>query len=145
MAKSWGRPRSPWRDDDEFVALAQELWPEDLKWAERSYDKGAVQKLRLRWEGWRAARYMFESKEEWRYRWLVTEGGNKLHRVVKGDQEDDEFVGVRGGSTACGMKKSKLFMPGLMERTALPRCFGCCRATGVPEGRGAPFNEGIDK
>lgn len=54
--KKWARKRSPWRDDKGFVELAKKLWPEDLEWADRSYDKGAVQKLRLRWQGWKAAR-----------------------------------------------------------------------------------------
>jgi hypothetical protein len=55
MTDRWKRPRSAWRDDEEFVALATRLWPDDFMWAQRKYDRGAVQRLRHRWEGRAAA------------------------------------------------------------------------------------------
>jgi hypothetical protein len=36
-------------------------------------------------------------------------------------------------------------MPGFLSRMALPRCAHCCRIVGVKRGKGAPFNQGIDK
>jgi hypothetical protein len=54
--KTWTRRRSAWRDDAEFVELAKKEWPVELMWAGRKYDKGATQRLKLRWEGWRVGR-----------------------------------------------------------------------------------------
>jgi hypothetical protein len=47
--------RSEWRDDDEFVKIAAKLWPEDMDLATRGgYDRGAVQRMRFRWQGMNA-------------------------------------------------------------------------------------------
>lgn len=54
--KTWERRKSPWRHDAAFVAFSREHWPTDLMWAARSYDRGATQRLKLRWEGWSLAK-----------------------------------------------------------------------------------------
>jgi hypothetical protein len=56
MTDRWQRPRSAWRDDEQFCTFAEDLWPEDVELAnQRGYDKGASSKLRYRYQGWMAA------------------------------------------------------------------------------------------
>ncbi len=88
----------------------------------------------------------FPEREHWPWRWMYTERcrtDGKLHRVVQvREQEDWAWVGVIG-RTACGID-GKLLMPGMFSRMGRPRCKHCCRIVGVPEGDGAPYNQGID-
>lgn len=48
----------PWTDDKEFCEYAAAAWP--VEWRRillnKSYDKGATQKLTYRWQGWCAAK-----------------------------------------------------------------------------------------
>jgi len=74
---------------------------------------------------------------------MVTSVGDRLHRVASGDLEDELFVGVRNGTTVCGLTEKKLHMPGVAERLGLPRCSACCKRLGIPLGTGAPFNQDI--
>lgn len=56
MNDRWQRPRSAWRDDETFCERAAIIWPEDYERAQQGgYDKGAVGKLRYRYQGWMAA------------------------------------------------------------------------------------------
>jgi len=34
-------------------------------------------------------------------------------------------------------------MPGIFSRMGAPRCKACCRALGLPEGDGAPYNSNL--
>jgi hypothetical protein len=83
--------------------------------------------------------------EHWHSRWLVLPSWNRLHRVSddivwEGDDADDMVQGT--GTTLCG-RKGLLVMPGFLSRMGMPRCAHCCRLAGVPQGDGAPFNQGI--
>lgn len=42
---------------------------------------------------------------------------------------------------ACGRTAAALFIPGIGSRLSLPRCTGCCRATGMKPGIGSPKND----
>lgn len=92
----------------------------------------------------------FRSKNDWRFRWLVTETWGALHRVVAGKKSPSDKpippwgVGVVDARTACGLQRDFMAMPGLFSRMGLRRCSGCCARVGVPRGKGAPYNEGID-
>jgi hypothetical protein len=79
--------------------------------------------------------------DDWRSRWLVTEGWERLHRVSS-ITWDPDFQGqkiVGRGVTVCG-KRGRLQVPGIISRMGLTRCVRCCRILGIPEGEGAPFN-----
>jgi hypothetical protein len=76
---------------------------------------------------------------EWRFRWLVTDSWNRLHRITEGTITREEFVGVIGGRTLCGLK-GDFMMPGILSRMGLRRCGHCCRKARIPCGDGAPFN-----
>lgn len=75
-----------------------------------------------------------------RYDWLDTLTGRTLHAYDTGDF-DEEYWGVRGGRFACGRRFALAVIPGLVTRMAAMRCKGCCRATGLPEGKGSPKND----
>lgn len=92
-------------------------------------------------------RLPFTRKAEWRFRWLVTESWEVLHRVVAGTKSEGGpncGVGAADATTACGLRRPFLAMPGVLSRMGRPRCKRCCRAVGVPQGNGAPFNQGIN-
>lgn len=50
-------PDAPkWSDDESFVRVAREEWPEDYERAVKGgYCAGARQRLVYRWQGWRTA------------------------------------------------------------------------------------------
>lgn len=80
--------------------------------------------------------------DHWASRWLVLpRSWNRLHRVSEIEWDDGDMI--RGeGVTVCG-RKGYLTMPGVISRMGLERCAHCCKATGVPLGNGAPFNQDI--
>jgi len=79
--------------------------------------------------------------DDWRKRWCQIGRSSVLHRVAttEGDYETEDRVGTQG-TTACG-KAGWLGMPGIFSRMDAPRCPACCRAVGIPRGRGAPYND----
>lgn len=81
--------------------------------------------------------------DDWRMRWWQKQRGDQmLHRVAAITYSDSDEVAGHG-ATACG-QFAELHMPGTFSRLAEIRCPKCCLVAGVPEGEGAPFNEGID-
>ena len=47
-------------------------------------------------------------------------------------------------TAACG-RTVLTTLPGIFSRMGMPRCSGCCRALGIPDGNGAPLNDhGLD-
>ena len=90
----------------------------------------------------RKARLPFGRKNQWHWRWMVLPSWRVLHRVASGVVEEDEFVGVRKGVTVCGLRGT-LQMPGIFSRMGRPRCVHCCKRLGVPQGNGAPYNQGM--
>lgn len=79
------------------------------------------------------------SRKNWRSRWLQTARGTSLHRVsaIKWEDPPDRISGE--GETVCG-KRGWLSMPGIFSRMGATRCRQCCKALGIPQGAGAPFN-----
>lgn len=102
--------------------------------------------------------------EFWRSRWLVLPEGDVLHRVgeiewgalpyepepgtaladpdYRREMEANRIEGV--GRTVCGVS-GFLRVPGIFSRMSLPRCAECCKRVGVPDGKGNPYNEGMDE
>lgn len=77
--------------------------------------------------------------DDWRWRWLQTDTGTRLHRIaiVEWDWSRGD---VRGpGASVCGIERW-FSMPGFFSRMDAQRCPVCCRLLGIPNGRGAPFN-----
>jgi hypothetical protein len=83
-------------------------------------------------------------QENWRSRWLVLPRWGALHRVAEIAWDDDDPGEMIAGSglTVCG-KRGRLVMPGVLSRMGLTRCPKCCKAMGIPNGRGCPGNDGI--
>jgi hypothetical protein len=78
-------------------------------------------------------------------RWLVLPSGRRLHRVAYLARPEDLLEGETvGGTVMCGLV-GPLQVPGAFSRMGLPRCARCCRAVGIPQGKGAPFNYGIQE
>lgn len=75
-------------------------------------------------------------------RWWQEPGRSKLHRVAAVSFDDDDRISGQG-ATACGLF-IVMRMPGMFSRKGAMRCWACCSVANVPNGRGAPFNEGID-
>jgi hypothetical protein len=79
--------------------------------------------------------------------WYTTDA-SRLHYVRpeefteahRADMESDwaVFTPVR---LACGQMASTLHIPGIFSRMSTPRCKGCCRAAGFPQGKGSPKND----
>lgn len=42
---------------------------------------------------------------------------------------------------SCGRTAAVVTIPGLFTRMGALRCEGCCRATGMPQGKGSPKND----
>lgn len=81
--------------------------------------------------------------DDWRMRWWQKQrGGPTLHRVAAITFADSDRISGQG-ATACG-EFTGMSMPGTYSRMCAKRCRKCCLVAGVPEGEGAPFNEGID-
>jgi hypothetical protein len=79
--------------------------------------------------------------EKWRCRWLQFGDVGELHRVSSIEWEDGEMI-YGEGATVCG-QVGQLSMPGIFSRMGAPRCKACCRALGLPEGDGAPYNSNL--
>lgn len=80
-------------------------------------------------------------RDNWRSRWMVTPRWAVLHRVARIEWMDDDHKWIAGrGMTVCGLE-SELRRPGLFSRMGLKRCASCCRELGIPQGKGAPFND----
>ena len=84
----------------------------------------------------------FSTIRSWRSRW-VQHGprGEMLHRVKRLDNPRAWSRFPSGdGETVCG-RKGLVTMPGFMSRMFAKRCPKCCKALGVPNGTGAPYND----
>jgi hypothetical protein len=78
--------------------------------------------------------------------WLHTAHGTRLHDAHLTDQQAERIVDESGIDDhvrlCCGrMSTVWLHIPGLGTRLATPRCQGCCRARGYPQGAGSPKND----
>jgi hypothetical protein len=82
-----------------------------------------------------------------RFDWYMSKSWNRLHYVHPAafgiEHRDDiahEWGVSRPVTLACGRTATALHIPGFFSRLSAPRCTGCCRATGIPEGPGSPKN-----
>jgi hypothetical protein len=82
-----------------------------------------------------------------RYDWVVSKSWNRLHALPYGpwtlEQHRDiayEWAIIHPVRLACGRTAVTVCIPGMFSRMGLPRCAGCCRATGMPPGDGSPKN-----
>jgi hypothetical protein len=80
--------------------------------------------------------------------WAVTKTWNRLHAVKPetwtDEHRDDmecEWAVLAPVRLACGRTAAYLCIPGLFSRMGAQRCTGCCRATGMPQGKGSPKND----
>jgi hypothetical protein len=81
-----------------------------------------------------------------RYDWLVTKSWNRLHAVLEFTDEhkadmEAEWAVLSPVRLACGRTAAGVWIPGMFTRMGAQRCGGCCRATGLPEGKGSPKND----
>jgi hypothetical protein len=77
--------------------------------------------------------------------WLVSRSWRRLHFAVLTADQALELIddgGVAGPvRLACGQTAAYVYLPGLFTRQVAQRCTGCCRATGMPQGKGSPKND----
>ena len=80
--------------------------------------------------------------------WCVSKSWNRLHALPHGpwtlEHWEDitwEWALCHPVRLACGRVAAMAFIPGVFSRMGLPRCVGCCRALGYPEGKGSPKND----
>lgn len=80
--------------------------------------------------------------DNWRSRWLqFNPGGRRLHRVSEIKWWDDgEREMIRGDGVAVCGQRGFMHMPGIFSRMGAQRCPRCCKALGIPNGDGAPYN-----
>lgn len=83
-----------------------------------------------------------------RYDWLVTLRNRVLHfvpenRWTAAHRQDMalNWMVTTPVRLACGQLARQVMIPGMFSRSALPRCRECCRATGIPYGKGSPKND----
>ena len=75
------------------------------------------------------------------YDWVESRGGRMLHHLAVADWDDAERNwGANHGTASCGLQ-SMFWIPGIFSRMGAPRCKRCCRATGLPQGKGSPKND----
>jgi hypothetical protein len=78
--------------------------------------------------------------------WVVSKSWNRLHAVLefadehKADMET-EWAVLSPVRLACGRVAAGVWIPGFGTRLGAERCKGCCRATGMPQGKGSPKND----
>lgn len=84
--------------------------------------------------------------------WLVAKSWRYLHAVPDDAWTADHRADIAMCwqveipiRLACGRVAAMLMIPGMFSRGGfgggLPRCSGCCRALGYPEGTGSPKND----
>jgi hypothetical protein len=78
--------------------------------------------------------------------WLVSKKWNRLHAVLTWSEEDRESMAVEWAVNhpvrlACGRTAGSVCIPGMFTRMGALRCRDCCKATGLPPGKGSPKND----
>ena len=77
--------------------------------------------------------------------WLVSKSWNRLHfaELTPGQALELGGEGWLGGPVrlACGRVAAGVSVPGVFTRMGGQRCTGCCRALGLPPGKGSPKND----
>lgn len=77
------------------------------------------------------------------YDWVIPFSGTRLHHVALPPETDDHFdlAGLATLTAACGRTLAGASIPGVFTRMGAMRCTGCCRALGLPPGKGSPKND----
>lgn len=79
--------------------------------------------------------------------WYVTGTGGRLHWAEPAVLEEHaagiamDWAVCEPVRLACGRTAGWLGIPGVFSRMSVMRCTGCCRVTGLPEGKGSPKND----
>jgi hypothetical protein len=80
--------------------------------------------------------------------WVVARSWRRLHALQYGPWTQEQAADIAFGwrlsgpvRLACGRTAAVACIPGVSFRLGLPRCAGCCRATGMPAGAGSPKND----
>jgi len=80
--------------------------------------------------------------------WYVTKAWRALHYVRPEDftaehrrSMEDDWAVLMPVRLACGRTAAEVRIPGIFTRMSHQRCTGCCRATGLPPGKGSPKND----
>jgi hypothetical protein len=86
---------------------------------------------------------MSEVQEIVDYDWMVSLHGDRLHHVTLPEDADEDTIcfGVETLTAACGRPLRGARIPGIFTRMGAMRCDGCCRALGLPTGKGSPKND----
>jgi hypothetical protein len=86
---------------------------------------------------------MSEAQELVDYDWTISTSGDLLHHVtLPSDVEDiDDLWYVGPIAAACGRKLKAPRIPGVFTRMGAMRCERCCKALGLPLGKGSPKND----
>lgn len=74
------------------------------------------------------------------YDWLETEHSTTLHALADGVIDPVNWC-VDKVTFKCGRRVARAFIPGLFSRMSDQRCRQCCKATGMPQGKGSPKND----
>lgn len=72
--------------------------------------------------------------------WCQTRTSDRLHVVHVAERQSDDWWTDGEGTTLCGVS-SYLNYPGIFSRMGCYRCWRCCRALGIPPGKGHPKND----
>jgi hypothetical protein len=80
------------------------------------------------------------------YDWIYTISGNHLHHPQLTEEQHVECADWGGlydepVTLDCGRSVTTIMIPGFFSRGSAPRCSACCKATGLPEGKGSPKND----
>lgn len=85
-----------------------------------------------------------------KYTWFETYYGNRLHFMPDADGTSDDAglfwmrrcvdTGGKTSTSLCGHTGVWLAPP-MAARMCMPRCAKCCKALGIPDGDGTPFND----
>lgn len=79
------------------------------------------------------------------YDWVVSRSWNRLHFADLTNEQYETLAdeGMLPGPVKlkCGRTAGSIAIPGLFTRMGAMRCTGCCRATGMPPGKGSPKND----
>lgn len=80
-----------------------------------------------------------------RYDWMVAQSYNRLHWAELSAEDlaavPEYWAIPHPVRLSCGRTAASLRIPGIFTRMSALRCTGCCRATGMPAGKGSPKND----
>lgn len=85
-------------------------------------------------------------QEPWWATWVYFSAEDEsalLHRI-ENVEWDWEYPSAGLGVMKCG-RSGFVEVPGVLSRLYCTRCPVCCAVVGVPEGKGTPFNSGIEE